>query len=210
MSTQAHWESVYSEKSIDGVSWYRPHLETSLRMIRAAAPSSASPIIDVGGGASTLVDDLLAEGFHHLTVIDLSQSAIEASRQRLASRSHAVHWQVGDITDTRLPRSDYAVWHDRAVFHFLVDAASRAAYVRQLRHHLAPDGTVIMATFGPRGPTQCSGLEVQRYDTQGLQNELGVDFTLVEDTLEHHETPGGVEQEFLYARFRYRAAGVGS
>lgn len=201
MTQSGHWNTVYQTKSADHVSWYRSHLETSLQLIRASAPDPATPIIDVGGGASTLVDDLLAEGYRNLTVVDLADEGLRVARERLGRRGAEVDWQVGDITQMTLPRQDYGVWHDRAVFHFLVDPDDRAAYVRQVLDSVAPGGTLIMATFGPEGPQQCSGLDVCRYDAATLHDELGPAFSLIDEAIEDHETPGGTWQQFQYARF---------
>ncbi|MDN3518048.1 class I SAM-dependent methyltransferase [Aquisalimonas lutea] len=207
MTMQSHWEAIYRDKAPDEVSWYRPHLETSLRLIREAAPDRAAPIIDVGGGESTLVDDLLAEGYRRVTVLDLSRAAVDVARQRLGERALDVDWQVADITGAALPEQHYAVWHDRAVFHFLVDPGLRAAYVRQALGSLTPGGSLIMATFGPQGPEQCSGLDVVRYDAATLHEQLGPRFALVEHITEDHVTPAGTTQQFLYAHFRLRTAG---
>lgn len=197
-----HWETVYSEKSSDEVSWYQPHLEQSLRMIEAAAPPRDAPIIDVGGGESTLVDDLVARGYGNVNVLDISKTAINTARERLGSNAAAVTWWVADVAEAALPTGHYAVWHDRAVFHFLLEPAQRARYIRQLLNSLTPDGHVVIATFGPNGPTQCSGLAVQRYHPASLHDQLGPSFELVDHCMERHRTPAGKEQEFLYAHFK--------
>ncbi|UXZ53964.1 class I SAM-dependent methyltransferase [Halomonas sp. 7T] len=204
MNSKHHWESVYQRKSADQVSWFRPHLEASLDYIQSAAPDPHTAIIDVGCGEATLVDDLLALGYDDITVLDISESAIEAAQRRLADVSSRVKWRVGDITQARLPGHYYAVWHDRAVFHFLVDPVSRAAYLLQLRHSLVPGGHVVMATFGPEGPTRCSGLDVVRYSASQLSEQLGPSFELLSDHLEVHETPTGSPQQFLYTHFRHK------
>ncbi|MFO7858544.1 MAG: class I SAM-dependent methyltransferase [Ectothiorhodospiraceae bacterium] len=209
MTQSNHWNTVYQTKSAEHVSWYRSHLETSLRLIRESAPDPAAPIIDVGGGASTLVDDLLAEGYRNITVADVAEEGLRVARDRLGARATEVDWQVGDITQMTLPRKDYAVWHDRAVFHFLVDSDDRVAYVRRVLDHVAAGGTLIMATFGPEGPHQCSGLDVCRYDAAALQKELSPAFTLVDDAVEEHQTPGGTWQQFQYARFAREAGTKG-
>lgn len=204
MNSKHHWESVYQRKSADQVSWFRPHLEDSLYYIQAAAPDPHAAIIDVGCGEATLVDDLLALGYDDITVLDISESAIETAKRRLADVSSRVKWCVGDITQAMLPGHYYAVWHDRAVFHFLVDPDSRAAYVRQLRHSLVPGGHVVMATFGPEGPTRCSGLDAVRYSASQLSEQFGSSFELLSDHLEVHETPTGSPQQFLYTHFRHK------
>ncbi len=202
MTTQTHWETVYADKSADEVSWYQPHLERSLRMIEAAGPASDAPIIDVGGGESTLVDDLLARGYRNVTVLDISQKAIDVARDRLGSAADSVTWRVADVTAASLPGHYYTVWHDRAVFHFLVEPEQRARYLRQLRNSLACGGHLVIATFGPNGPRQCSGLDVMRYDLASLHEQVGPEFELVSYCIEQHRTPGGRKQEFLYAHFK--------
>lgn len=206
MSARMHWEKVYGEKSADEVSWYQPHLGQSLRMIEAAAPHSDAAIIDVGGGESTLVDDLVARGFGNVAVLDISEKAINTARERLGSNAADVTWRVADVTEANLPSRHYAVWHDRAVFHFLVEPEQRARYVRQLLNSLTSDGHVVIATFGPNGPAQCSGLTVERYDLPSLHDQLGADFELVDHCMEQHRTPGGREQEFLYAHFKRQSS----
>src|SRR5438552_208779 len=158
MDVQAHWEKIYREKAPDAVSWYRPHLETSLALIERAAVRHSASIIDVGGGESTLVDDLLARGYQNITVLDVSKTAIEVTKKRLGTAAQRVCWLVGDITDVQLAPKTYDVWHDRAVFHFLTTPEQRVAYVRQAAAAVRTGGHVIVSTFGPEGPTKCSGL----------------------------------------------------
>ena len=202
MDTQTHWEKIYTEKAPDAVSWYRPHLETSLALIEQAAAGSSASVIDVGGGESTLVDDLLARGYESITVLDISQTAIDANKKRLGTAAERVHWVVADITKVDLETSAYDVWHDRAVFHFLTSASERVAYVRQVAHAVKPGGHVIVSTFGPDGPTKCSGLEVVRYDAETLHREFGVHFRLLGSSKELHRTPFGTVQQFLYCYCR--------
>jgi len=202
MDTQTHWEKIYTEKAPDAVSWDRPHLETSLALIEQAAPGCSASVVDVGGGESTLVDDLLGRGYENITVLDISQTAIDANRKRLGKASERVHWLVGDITKIQLERSAYNVWHDRAVFHFLIAPGDRVAYVRQVAHAVRPGGHVIVSTFGPEGPTKCSGLEVVRYDAESLHQEFGLRFRLLDSCKEMHRTPFGIVQQFLYCLCR--------
>lgn len=166
MDVQSHWEKIYSEIAPDAVSWYRPHLEASLALIEQAAADCSASIIDVGGGESTLVDDLLARGHESITVLDVSQTAIDTNRKRLGEASERVHWLIADITKVDLEPAAYDVWHDRAVFHFLTAPDDRIAYVRQIAHAVKPGGHVIVSTFGPEGPKKCSGLDVVRYDAE--------------------------------------------
>jgi SAM-dependent methyltransferase len=194
---QQHWESVYSNKAADEVSWFQPHAASSLRLIAGCAGTHAH-IIDVGGGASVLVDDLLDAGYRNLTVLDLAESALAASRARLGDRARSVQWIAADITRAELPVAHYDVWHDRAVFHFLTDPDDRARYVEQVLRSVKPGGHVIVATFGPGGPLQCSGLEVVRYTPEVLHAEFGAPFRLLGHEAEIHHTPTGKEQEFVY------------
>jgi len=194
---QQHWESVYRSKSADEVSWFQPHAASSLRLITGCADTEAN-IIDVGGGASVLVDDLIDAGYRNLTVLDLAESALATSRARLGARTQDVQWIAGDVTRVDLPATHYDVWHDRAVFHFLTDPDDRARYVTQVLKSVKPGGHVIVATFGPGGPLQCSGLDVVRYAPESLHAEFGAPFHLLGHETEIHHTPAGKEQEFVY------------
>jgi len=198
VGAKTHWEKVYATKTPETVSWYRPHLETSLALIERAATGYSTSIIDVGGGESTLVDDLLARSYENITVLDVSQTAIDVTKKRLGLAAEQVHWLVADVTDAQLERGAYDVWHDRAVFHFLTTSEHRAAYVRQVGHAVKPGGHVIVCTFGPEGPTKCSGLDVIRYDSESLHDQFGVRFRLVESSKELHRTPFGTTQQFLF------------
>ena len=202
MSNQTHWETVYLNKAVEEVSWSRPHLEVSLRLIADSAPSASSAIIDVGGGEATLVDDLVAQGYSDVTVLDISPAAIDVAKSRLGMSAAAVHWITGDITAVELEPARYDVWHDRAVFHFLTSAGDRAAYVRQIARSVRPGGHVIVATFGPDGPDKCSGLDVVRYDAEHLHGEFGPKFRLLDSVTELHETPWGTPQQFMYCLCR--------
>jgi SAM-dependent methyltransferase len=192
-----HWESVYRDKAVDEVSWFQQHAASSLRLIQDSADTNAY-IIDVGGGASVLVDGLLDAGYRHLTVLDLAESALEASRARLGERAKSVQWIAADITKAALPTARYDVWHDRAVFHFLTNPADRARYVAQVLKSVKPGGRVIVAAFSPGGPLQCSGLDVVRYAPDALHAEFGAPFQLIKHETEIHHTPAGKEQEFVY------------
>jgi 2-polyprenyl-3-methyl-5-hydroxy-6-metoxy-1,4-benzoquinol methylase len=203
MSKQSanHWDSVYSTKAPDAVSWYAPHLETSFGLIKRVAPKWPA-IIDVGGGESTLADDLLAEGYRYITVLDLSAKAIEVSKKRFGAVAIYIDWRVGDVLTADLPRNYYDVWHDRAVFHFLTSEEDRRAYVEQVARSVKPGGHVIVATFGPEGPNKCSGLDVVRYDADALHSEFGKSFRLLDSHTEVHHTPWGADQQFLYCLCR--------
>jgi ubiquinone/menaquinone biosynthesis C-methylase UbiE len=173
-------------------------LETSLALIAQAASSPSASIIDVGGGESTLVDDLLARGYADITVLDISQTAIDANRERLGKAAERLRWLVADITQVELAPASYEVWHDRAVFHFLTEPRDRVAYIRQAARAVKPGGHVIVSAFGLEGPVKCSGLEVVRYDTESLHAEFGARFRLIESSKELHQTPLGTTQQFLY------------
>jgi 2-polyprenyl-3-methyl-5-hydroxy-6-metoxy-1,4-benzoquinol methylase len=198
VDAKTHWEKVYTTKEPEAVSWYRAHLETSLALIERAAHSRSPSIIDIGAGESTLVDDLLARGYENITVLDVSQTALDVTKKRLGALAEQIKWIVADITQAQLEPFAYDVWHDRAVFHFLTSIEQRAAYVRKVMKAVKPGGHVIVSTFGPEGPTKCSGLEVMRYDAESLHNEFGVRFRLVESSKELHKTPFGTTQQFLY------------
>lgn len=198
---RAHWENVYRDKAVDQVSWFQPQAASSLRLIEDCAGPDAA-LIDVGGGASVLVDDLLDAGYRDVTVLDLADAALASARARLGARAQAVEWIAGDITQVELPANRYDVWHDRAVFHFLTDAADRARYVAQVLKSVKPGGHVIVATFGPGGPLQCSGLDVVRYAPGALHAEFGDAFRLERHETEIHHTPAGKDQEFVYCYCR--------
>ena len=202
MDAKEHWEKVYTTKAPDAVSWYRAHLETSLALIERAADARSASIIDVGGGESTLVDDLLSRGYQNITVLDVSQKAIDCAKSRLGAAAEQVRWLVGDITEIELDPRAYDVWHDRAVFHFLTAREQRMAYVRQVARSVKPGGHIIVSAFGPEGPTKCSGLEVVRYDAESLHREFGARFRPIESSLELHYTPVGTTQQFLYCYCR--------
>jgi 2-polyprenyl-3-methyl-5-hydroxy-6-metoxy-1,4-benzoquinol methylase len=202
MDAKTYWENVYTTNAPESVSWYRAHLETSLALIEQAAVALSASIIDIGGGESTFVDDLLLRGYKNLTVLDVSRTAIEVTKKRLGSVAEQVRWLVGDIFEIALEPHAYDLWHDRAVFHFLTTAERRLAYVRQVTRAVKPGGHVIVSTFGPEGPTKCSGLEVMRYDAESLHGEFGGRFRLVQSSKELHQTPIGTAQQFLYCYCR--------
>ena len=198
MNAETHWGKIYGEKAPDEVSWYRPHLETSLKLIEKTIPAHNASIIDVGCGESTLVDDLLSRGYQNVTVLDVSQTAIDVTKKRLALAAERVQWITADITKSDLAPSAYDMWHDRAVFHFLTSSDQRIAYVRQVARAMKTGGHVLVSTFGPQGPTKCSGLDVVRYDAVSLHNEFGIRFRLLDTVTELHQTPSGKMQQFLY------------
>ena len=199
---KAHWEEVYSTKPATEVSWFQEHSDVSLGLIQRTGVGKGGTIIDVGGGASKLVDDLLAQGYSDVTVLDISASALSVARQRLGARASKVVWLEADITTVALPYHRFDVWHDRAVFHFLTEADERERYVQAVRHSVKPGGHVIVAAFGPDGPLHCSGLPVMRYSPDQLHDEFGAPFELVDHTNEAHRTPFGTVQQFIYCYCR--------
>jgi len=201
MNRQEHWNQVYQTKGTDDFSWYQRRPDLSLALIAASGVSKDAGVIDVGGGASTLVDFLLDDGYSRLAVLDLSGAALSLSRSRLGARAAEVEWFESDVTSFE-PPSHFCLWHDRAVFHFLTEADDRLRYVATLRRTLQPGGTVIISTFALDGPPKCSGLEVRRYDEQTIRAELGAEFQLQEVRRETHMTPWQSEQRFIYFRFQ--------
>lgn len=204
VDTRHYWEQVYETKPADAVSWFQTRPNTSLAFIAESGLSCHAPVIDVGGGASTLVDHLLDLGHTDVSVLDISASALAQAKARLgAARARRVHWLVQDVTRFTPPHA-YALWHDRAVFHFLTDEAARSAYLEAVRRSVAPGGTVILATFATDGPRQCSGLQVARYDANTLSALFGSQFERMATARDMHVTPWGSIQAFTYVRLRRR------
>ena len=203
VSRQAHWQNVYTTRGEREVSWFEERPALSLELIRAAGATPRSSVIDVGGGASRLVDALLTDGFAAVTVLDISEAALAAAKRRLGGRAADVTWLVADIT-TWEPSQHYDVWHDRAVLHFLTEESDGAAYVARLKQALRPGGHAIIGTFALDGPERCSGLPVVRYDAKSLADLLGTDFELVDARTHVHHTPTGVIQRFQFSVFRRR------
>lgn len=202
MSRKSHWEGVHSTKAPESVSWYQPRAVRSLEFIERTGIGPAARIIDVGAGASVLVADLLDAGYRDLTVIDISAAALDRSRAQLGKRATNVTWIESDVTTAGLPAGAFDLWHDRAVFHFLVDPGDRQAYLQSLQRALRPGGHAIIATFAEDGPQRCSGLPVQRYSPRQLHAQLGEAFTLLHHEHEEHLTPGGAVQRFQYSLFQ--------
>jgi len=203
MDSKHHWQRVYTGKPADAMSWHQLSATRSVAMIRRVAPDLRTPIIDVGGGASVLVDELLAAGYERLTVLDLAASALDAARARLGPLATHVHWFESDVLTAELPAEGYGVWHDRAVFHFLTAPADRAAYVRQVQRAVRPGGFVLVATFADDGPERCSGLPVARYSAEALHREFGAEFDLIRSERDAHHTPDGAVQSFVYCLCRW-------
>ncbi len=198
-----HWETVYQRQDSAEASWYQDYPQLSLQFIESAGVTPNESILDVGGGTSLLVDNLLLKGFEKLSVLDISEAAIAQSRQRLGLKADSVEWFVSDVRSFVSPRP-FSLWHDRAVFHFLVEESDRHAYLDVLRSTLKPNGHVVLATFAPDGPESCSGLPVRRYDATMLEEELGSDFDLIESWPEEHITPDGGVQPFIYSLFELK------
>jgi hypothetical protein len=199
--TQQHWQGVYASKDEVQTSWFRPHLETSLRLIDGCKLPASAAIIDIGAGRSTLVDDLLTRGFRDVTALDISAAALAQSRRRMGLAGDLVRWISSDLFEAKLP-ARFNLWHDRAVFHFLVDADEQARYAALAAHCVRDGGYLVLGTFALDGPQQCSGLPVCRYDAAGLAARFAPDFAPVADAREEHKTPGGSIQPFTYVVLR--------
>lgn len=196
-----HWQTVYKTKGENEVSWFQENPATSLRLIADAKASTGSAIIDIGGGASRLVDALVGRGFQSLAVLDISAAALATAKARLGASGDTIDWIISDVTQW-CPAKRYDIWHDRAAFHFLTDAADKSAYVDRLKSAVVPGGQAIIGTFALDGPEKCSGLTVQRYDAKSLADTLGSAFELADHFTEAHRTPSGAIQHFQFSRFR--------
>lgn len=192
-----HWNSVYDTKGPDRVSWFQPEPTVSLQLVEQFQLAGDDPIVDVGGGASMLVDRLLGRGQTDLTVLDVSAHALDVARHRLGTPANQVHWETTDVLSWTPPRH-YGLWHDRAVFHFLTDPADRDRYRRRAGTSIRPGGHLIVATFAADGPRQCSGLPVARYTPDELAAEFGDTFIPIATHREHHRTPDGTDQPFTW------------
>lgn len=199
MDRQAHWNAAYAEKSETGVSWFQEVPAQSLASIADANPQGS--VIDVGGGASRLVDTLLDARRGDLTVLDISAVALDSAKVRLGAHAASVRWICADITQWK-PDRQWDIWHDRAVFHFLTEEPAQDAYIAALTAATRPGSAAIIATFAPSGPQQCSGLPVRRYSPADLAQRLGQAFALYDGAAENHVTPWGAVQDFTYAAFR--------
>ena len=195
------WRETWTDRDPEAVSWFEPVPQRSLELIADSGVAREDPIVDVGGGASRLVDDLLAAGYRDLSVLDIADEPLALARRRLGDQAAHVAWIVADVRAWEPPRR-YALWHDRAVLHFLVDPDDRDRYVQRVRTALAPGGAAVIATFAPDGPVQCSGMPVQRYDAEQLESLLGGGFTLVYHHYDTHRTPSGADQRFVYVLLR--------
>lgn len=199
---KTHWESIYGSKAIDTVSWYQERPEKSLELVARSRIMKSDKIIDVGGGASTLVDNLLSRNFYQVTVLDISGTALKSAQSRLGQQSKNATWIEADILSANLPANHYDLWHDRAVFHFLTREEDRKKYINQMKGAVKAGGHIIIATFALDGPPKCSGLDVEHYDQNKLHDELGQEFELIENQVEDHQTPSNTIQKFVYCLFR--------
>ena len=204
MDRARHWNDRYSTTPIERLGWYRAHLERSLEWIDEIDLPRGAPLIDIGAGASTLVDDLLDRGFADITALDVSGKALELARARLGDDAQRISWQVGDVTSMELPAAAFELWHDRAVFHFLTERSDRVLYRKALGRALRPSGYLMIGAFSPAAPEKCSGLPVRRYSLEQLESEFAADFDIIGDSSDLHVTPGGVEQPYTYALFTRR------
>ncbi len=204
MVTKEHWEQVYQQKPHTKASWFQECATLSTRLIQQVQPIQTGAIVDVGGGSSTLVDDLIEHHYTNITVLDISAKALEISKARLGEKAGAVTWIESSILDYHAPANKYDVWHDRATFHFLISNKDRQTYVNTVLHAVKPGGHVILATFSPQGPAQCSGLPVIRYNANDLTSILGTPFILLKQIQEIHTTPDGKEQSFIYCVFKLK------
>ncbi|PAY07522.1 SAM-dependent methyltransferase [Bradyrhizobium sp. UFLA03-84] len=198
---RSHWQTVYLSKGEQQVSWSQADPQPSLRLIESVAPRRDASIIDIGGGASRLVDALLASGFHDLTVLDLSEAALASARERIGATGEAVRWVADDATVWQPPRA-FDIWHDRAAFHFLVEDNDRAAYLDRLHRGVRAGGHAVIGTFALDGPEKCSGLPVQRYDPATLGRAVGPAFELIAHEAHRHVTPWGATQSFQFSVLR--------
>lgn len=205
ITVHEHWQRVWTSKDFDAVSWFQPEPTPSLALLDALGVQPGDALVDIGGGASLLVDRLLAKGFSDLTVLDVTDAALAVARARLGADAARVTWVESDVRSWA-PSRPRQVWHDRAVLHFLTTDEDQAAYRRVLESALAPGGLALLATFAPDGPERCSNLPVQRHDTASLARVVGPRFALVEERREEHRTPSGNVQRFQWAAFR-RSAG---
>lgn len=197
-----HWDNVYTTKPADTVSWFQDDPTPSLNMIAQTGVGTGDPIVDIGGGASVLIDRLLDRAHSAVTVLDIAEAGLAVAKQRLGARAGRVTWIAQDVTAWQPPKDAFSIWHDRAVFHFLVEEADRVAYVRALDQGVRTGGFVILATFTLSGPERCSGLPVRRCSAELLQAELGPRYRLIEQRLQTHVTPSGNHQDFIWCLFK--------
>jgi len=198
---ESHWNKVWAKYRETEVSWFQETPSLSIDLVKRYAADRGARILDIGGGSSRLVDVLLADGFRHVGVLDVAEPALKVARDRLGSRASSVEWILSDVTAYEASQP-WDVWHDRAVFHFLVDAGDQESYVRAMKRSLAESGVVVIATFGPEGPEKCSGLDVKRHSPKTLGEAFGSEFVLLDSHIEIHSTLGAKDQQFVFCVFR--------
>ncbi len=199
---KTHWENIYQTKGATALSWYQEHPDKSLELIARSRIFKSDSIIDVGGGASTLVDNLIDRNYLDVTVLDISGLALRHAQKRLKEKSNKASWIEGDILEANLPRKHFGLWHDRAVFHFLTNRADRRIYVDKMKRSLKPGGYIIIASFSLEGPSRCSGLDIVRYNPDTLHKEISDDVELIESLTEDHQTPFDTQQKFIFCLFK--------
>ena len=197
MDKKSHWENVYTTKSHTEVSWFSEHIQSSLGLIEKAGAVKTAAIIDVGGGASTLVDDLLENGYQDLTVIDISGAALKIAKDRLKEKAGKIKWMEDDILESEFGHRQYDLWHDRAVFHFLTTDGERAAYTQKVTEHVKKGGFIVLSVFADNGPLKCSMLEIKRHSGSEIEEFFGSRFLKVSEDRTSHITPAKVEQKFV-------------
>ena len=202
MSTASHWEDIYASKNLKNVSWFQSHPTQSLNIIHRSDIPKKANIIDVGGGASNLVEELLKEGYENISVLDISSNALTTTQRRLGERSKQVQWIIADVLTADLPLQRFDLWHDRAVMHFLTNINDRKTYRSKVLASLKPGGFIVILAFAEDGPDHCSGLPVQRFSIDALTNEFGKNFYLVAGEKFSHFTPSGMEQKFVFCLFQ--------
>lgn len=202
-TTRAHWDAIYTAKATNEVSWFQERPQVSLDLIKESGVHKEESIVDIGGGASTLVDFLLAEGYKKITVLDVSSVALGHAKMRLQEKSSLVLWEVADVTLYNSHQNHFSLWHDRAVFHFLTKAEDQAKYVEVLKKSLRTCGIVIFGTFGIGGAKRCSNLDIVQYNAEKMGKVLGPHFELLREIQQTHITPSKLEQFFWFGMYRY-------
>ncbi len=202
-----HWENVYKTKSLEEVSWYQPIPETSLSFIKNANLPIEAKIIDIGGGDSFLVDHLLELGYQNISVLDISEAAIDRAKERLGAAAGQVKWIVSDILEFQ-PTEEYDFWHDRAAFHFITDDREIELYLLKARQALGPKGLMLIGTFSESGPTKCSGITIKQYSDDSMASKFDPYFNKIKCGFFDHPTPGGSTQQFVFCSFRRKDSGL--
>jgi len=201
INKKQHWETIYKIKSLDEVSWFQPKPTTSIAFLHALDIPKNANIIDVGGGDSFFVDNLIALGFQHITVLDISEAAIERAKKRIGKKAQHVRWIITDVVDFK-PNEKYDFWHDRAVFHFLTSENDIKKYINIAQENIAKNGFLIMGTFSEKGPTKCSGIEIKQYTKKTLDEKFTPYFDKLRCFTINHKTPFNTVQNFVFCSFK--------